>query len=48
MKDEFGGRVISECVCIRPKLYSILTSDDRELKEAKGVTKVVTDKLVNH
>ena len=44
MKDEFGGKVFSEWWCIRPKLYSILTKDDRELKKAKGVTKVVTDK----
>ena len=48
MKDEFGGRVVSECVCIRPKMYSILTADDRETKKAKGVTKVVTDKWMTH
>ena len=44
MKDEFGGKVFSEWWCIRPKLYSILTKDYRELKKAKGITKVVTDK----
>ena len=45
MKDEFGGKPISECVCIRPKLYSILTKNDIELKKARGITKVVTDKV---
>ena len=39
MKDEFGGKPISECLCIRPKLYSILTKNDIELKKAKGITK---------
>ena len=48
MKDEFGGRVIGERVCIRPKLYWILTADNKETKKAKGVIKVVTDKRVRH
>ena len=48
MKDEFGGRVVNECMCIQPKIYLILTADDRETKKAKGVTKVVTDKQIKH
>ena len=47
MKDEFGGVPISESVCIRPKMYSILTVD-ANLKKAKGVTKVVINKNLKH
>lgn len=39
-KDEFGGKVISEFVGLRSKLYCIKTEQD-ELKKAKGVQKHV-------
>lgn len=39
-KDEFGGKVISEFVGLRSKLYCIKTEHD-ELKKAKGVQKHV-------
>ncbi|XP_038058013.1 uncharacterized protein LOC119729506, partial [Patiria miniata] len=48
-KDEFGGKVIQEAVCVRPKMYSILADDNNiTLKKAKGVTKSVTDKKLKH
>ena len=36
MKDELGGRVITEFVALRPKTYSYLTDDCKEDKKAKG------------
>ncbi|KAL9987983.1 hypothetical protein ACROYT_G002373 [Oculina patagonica] len=32
MKDECAGTPISECVCLRPKMYSILTEDQKKIK----------------
>ena len=37
MKDEMGGKVISEFVGLKSKMYSILTVDDEEKTRAKGV-----------
>ena len=36
MKDELGGRVITEFVALRPETYSYLTDDCKEDKKAKG------------
>ena len=36
MKDELGGKIITEFVTLRPKTYSILTDDCKEDKKAKG------------
>ena len=36
MKDEMNGKPISECVCLRPKMYSILT-EGKNIKKEKGV-----------
>ena len=36
MKDELGGRVITEFVALRPKTYSYLTDDCKEDKKARG------------
>ena len=41
MKDEFGGRIITEFVALRPKNYSYLTDDCKEDKKAKGTKKCV-------
>ena len=41
MKDELGGRIITEFVTLRPKTYSYLTDDFKEGKKAKGAKKCV-------
>ena len=35
MKDELGGKIIMECVTLRPQTYSFLTDDGKEDKKAK-------------
>ena len=40
MKDELGGKIITEFVTLRPKTYSFLTDDGKEDKKAKGTNKV--------
>ena len=47
MKDEMNGKPISECVCLRPKTYSILT-EEKNIKKAKGVKKCVVKKKIRH
>ena len=39
MKDELGGKIITEFVTLRPKMYSFLTDDGKEDKKAKGTKK---------
>ena len=39
MKDELGGKIITEFVTLRPKAYSYLTDDNKEDKKAKGTKK---------
>ena len=41
MKDELGGRIITEFVTLRPKTCSFLTDDGKEDKKAKGTKKCV-------
>ena len=38
-KDELGGKIITECVALRPKAYSYLDdgNEDKNLKVQKGV-----------
>ena len=36
MKDELGGKIITEFVTLRPKTYSYLTDDGNGDKKAKG------------
>ena len=45
IKDELGGRVITEFVALRPKTYSYLTDDCKEDKKAKGTKKCVIKRL---
>ena len=45
MKDELGGRVITEFVALRPKTYSYLTDDCKEDKKAKGTKKCVIKRM---
>ena len=46
MKDELGGKIITEFVTLRPKTYSYLTDDDEEDKKAKGTKKCVIKKMI--
>ncbi|KAL9972954.1 hypothetical protein ACROYT_G019355 [Oculina patagonica] len=48
MKDECAGKLISECVCLRPKMYSIMTEDKKNIKKAKGVKECVTKNKIDH
>ena len=36
MKYKLGGNIITEFVALRPKTYSYLTDDDKNVKKAKG------------
>ena len=46
MKDELGGRVITEFVALRPKTYSYLTDDCKEDKKAKETKKCVIKRMI--
>ena len=46
MKDELGGRIITEFVALRPKTYSYLTDDFKEDKKAKGTKKCVIKRMI--
>ena len=46
MKDELGGKIISEFVTLRPKTYSYLTDDGKEDKKAKGTKKCAIKKMI--
>ena len=45
MKDELGGKIITEFVTLRPKTYSYLT-DNKEDKKAKGTKKCIIKKMI--
>ena len=42
IKDELGGKIITEVVALRPKTYTYLMDDDSDRKKAKGTRKCVT------
>ena len=46
MKDELGGKIITEFVTLRPKTYSFLTDDGKENKKAKGTKKCIIKKKI--
>ena len=46
MKDELGGKVITEFVTLRPKIYSYLTDNCKEDKKVKGTKKCVIKRIV--
>ena len=46
MKDELGGKIITEFVTLRPKTYSFLTDDGKEDKKARGTKKCIIKKKV--
>ena len=41
MKDEIGGKIMTEVVALRPKTCSYLTDDFKEDKKARGTKKCV-------
>ena len=46
MKDEFKGKIISEFVGLKSKMYSLIAVDSEEVKKAKGVNKNVVKKNI--
>ena len=46
MKDELGGKIITEFITLRPKTYSYLTDDYKEDKKAKGTKKCVIKRMI--
>ena len=46
MKDELGGKILTEFVTLRPKTYSFLTDDGKEDKKAKGTKKCIIKKTI--
>ena len=46
MKDELGGKIITEFVTLRPKTYSFGTDDGKEDKKAKGTKKCIIKKMI--
>ena len=47
MKDECGGKILTEWVALRPKLYSFLT-ESGEKQKAKGLKKSMKNKSLRH
>ena len=51
MKDECGGLIMTECVALKPKLYSFLLEANEKIMEkqkAKGVKKCMIKKSLRH
>ena len=46
MKDELGGKIITEFVILRPKTYSYSTDDGKEDKMAKGTKKCLIKRMI--
>ena len=46
-KDELGGKIITEFVGLRPKLYSFVTMNNVEEKKCKGIRKTVVKNKIS-
>ena len=46
MKDELGGKIMTEFVALRPKLYSYKVLDGSEDKKCKGIRKCIVKKTL--
>ena len=46
MKDELGGKIITEFVTLRPKPCSYSTDDGKEDKKAKGTKKCAIKRMI--
>ena len=46
MKDELGGKIMTEFVALRPKLYSYKVLDGSEDKKCKGIKKCIVKKTL--
>ena len=46
MKDELGGKIITEFVTLRPKTYSYLINDCKEDKKVKGTKKCIIKGMI--
>ena len=46
MKDELGGKIITEFVTLRPKTYSYLADDGKEDKKTKGTKKCLIKRMI--
>ena len=44
MKDEFKGKIINKFAGLKPKIYSLISVDDKEVTKAKGVNKKIRRK----
>ena len=44
MKDELGGRIVTESIALRPNTYAYLMDDDNKVKKTKGTKKFVIKK----
>ena len=46
MKDELGGKIITEFATLRPKTYSCSTDDGKEDKKAKGTKRCILKRMI--
>ena len=46
MKDELGGKIITEFVTLRPKTYSYSTDDGKEDKKTKGTKNCIIKRMI--
>ena len=46
MKDELGGKIMTEFAALRPKMCSYLMDDDNNDKKAKGTKKCVKKRVL--